>query len=89
MQIHAPYQLATGTVPRPNGTMPRPVSCAGNVNYFNCRAVIANTQSVNIQFTMTILRYTAIADLAHLLLRDTQPNAHAKAKEPNPLALFN
>ena len=35
----APYQLATGTVPRPNGTMPRPVSCAGNVNYFNCRAV--------------------------------------------------
>ena len=38
----APYQLATGTVPRPNGTMPRPVSCAGNVNYFNCRAVTVN-----------------------------------------------
>ena len=36
----APYQLATGTVPGPNGTMPRPVSCAGNVNYFNCRAVM-------------------------------------------------
>ena len=35
----APYQLATGTVPGPNGTMPRPDSCAGNVNYFNCRAV--------------------------------------------------
>jgi hypothetical protein len=24
--------------------------------------------------------------LAHLLLRDTQPNPHAKAKEPNALA---
>ena len=35
----APYQLATGTVPGPNGTNDRPVSCAGNVNYFNCRAV--------------------------------------------------
>jgi hypothetical protein len=66
-----------------------PDSCAGNANYLNCRAVIANTQSVNFVFTMTILRYTTIADLAHLLLRDTQPNAHAKAKEPNPFALFD
>ena len=39
----APYQLATGTVPGPNGTNDRPVSCAGNVNYFNCRAVRKNT----------------------------------------------
>jgi len=35
----APYQLATGTVPWPNGTIDRPVSCAGNANYHNCRAV--------------------------------------------------
>jgi hypothetical protein len=37
------YQLATGTVPAPNGTNDRPVSCAGNVNYYNCRAVIGHT----------------------------------------------
>jgi hypothetical protein len=30
--------------------------------------------------------YTATAYLAHLLLRKTKPNTHAKAKEPNPLA---
>jgi hypothetical protein len=35
----APYQLATVTVPQPNGTIHRPVSCAGNTNYHNCRAV--------------------------------------------------
>ena len=35
----APYQLATGTVPGPNGTNDRPVSCAGNANSLNCRAV--------------------------------------------------
>ena len=38
----APYQLATGTVPGPNGTNDRPVSCAGNANSLNCRAVIVN-----------------------------------------------
>lgn len=30
----------------------------------------------------------ATAPLAHLLLRDTKPIPHAKAKEPNVLALF-
>jgi hypothetical protein len=38
----APYQLATGTIPGPNGTNDRPVSCAGNTNYHNCRAVSLN-----------------------------------------------
>ena len=38
----APYQLATGTVPGPNGTNDRPVSCAGNANSLNCRAVVRN-----------------------------------------------
>ena len=38
----APYQLATGTVPWPNGTNDRPVSCAGNANSLNCRAVSTN-----------------------------------------------
>jgi len=34
-----PYRLATGTTPRPNGTIDRPDSCAGNKTYHNCRAV--------------------------------------------------
>ena len=42
----APYHLATGTVPGPTGTIDRPVSCAGNVNYFNCRAVSVNNGGV-------------------------------------------
>jgi hypothetical protein len=49
--------------------------------------VIANTQ-VNKVSTMTIFRYTAIADLAHLLLCNTQPDQYAKAKEPNPFRSF-
>jgi hypothetical protein len=36
---------------------------------------------------MTTRLDTATAYLAHLLLRDTRPIAHAKAKEPNALAL--
>jgi hypothetical protein len=35
---------------------------------------------------MTSRLDTATAYLAHLLLRDTRPNAHAKAKEPNAIA---
>jgi len=35
---------------------------------------------------MTSRLDTATAYLAHLLLRDTRPSAHAKAKEPNALA---
>ena len=46
----APYQLATGTVPWPNGTNDRPVSCAGNVTYYNCRAVITNASHPNMRF---------------------------------------
>jgi hypothetical protein len=37
---------------------------------------------------MTNSQYTAIPHLAHLLLRDTQSNAHAKAKEPIPALDF-
>jgi hypothetical protein len=36
---------------------------------------------------LTTHLYNATAHLAHLLLRDTRPNAHAKAKEPNSIAL--
>jgi len=35
---------------------------------------------------MTALLDTATAYFANLLLRDTRPIAHAKAKEPNALA---
>jgi hypothetical protein len=35
---------------------------------------------------MTTHLDTATAYLAHLLLRDTRPAAHAKAKEPNAFA---
>ena len=44
-----PYQLATGTVPWPNGTIHRPDSCAGNTNYHNCRAVMVKLQLSSIQ----------------------------------------
>jgi len=47
-------------------------------------AVIANAINVNeIDYSRTTPQYAATAYLAHLLLRDTKPNAHAKAKEPN------
>jgi len=38
---------------------------------------------------MTTRLDTATAYLAHLLLRETQPNAHAKANEPNAIAHFD
>jgi hypothetical protein len=52
------------------------------------------TVSVNAFTSCTIdketnsLRLTATLNLVHLLLRYIKPNAHAKAKEPNPLAPF-
>jgi hypothetical protein len=59
----------------------------GNFPYH--RAVIANVQyQRQIASAMTTCLDTATAYLAHLLLRDTRPIAHAKAKEPNALALF-
>jgi len=51
--------------------------------------VIANANVINeIDTALTSPLYSAIAYLAHLLLRETQPNTHAKAKEPNSLAPF-
>ena len=89
LQIPRHTRRPTGTLPySTTGTINRWIA-PGNANSLNCRAVIANTQSVNIVSTMTILRYTATANLAHLLLRDTQPNAHAKAKEPNTITFSN
>ena len=38
-QITRHTQLATGTNPRPIGTIDRPVASPGNVTYLNCRAV--------------------------------------------------
>jgi hypothetical protein len=38
--------------------------------------------------SLTTSDKTATADLAHLLLRVTQPNPHAKAKEPNAFTPF-
>ena len=60
MQIHAPYQLATGTVPRPNGTNDRPVSCAGNANSLNCRAVRKNSGG-----TWCFARFGDFSGLSH------------------------
>jgi hypothetical protein len=42
-----------------------------------------------IDSSLTASDYTATADLAHLLLRDTKPNPHAKAKEPNAFTQFH
>ena len=42
LQILRHTRLATGTNPRPIGTNDRPVSCAGNKTYHNCRAVSVN-----------------------------------------------
>jgi hypothetical protein len=51
--------------------------------------VIANAiASRQINCTETTTLYTAIAYLAHLLLRETHPCTHAKAKKPNSLAPF-
>jgi hypothetical protein len=53
----------------------------------NPLAVIANVQYNNtLVSTLTSPLYSATAYLAHLLLRDMIPNAHAKAKEPNAFA---
>jgi len=38
-QITRHTRLATGTNPRPIGTIDRPVASPGNVTYLNCRAV--------------------------------------------------
>jgi hypothetical protein len=67
-----------------------PVLLSGNTTSLYCRAVIANVNVINeIDHTLTTHPYTATAHLAHLLLRDAQPNTHAKAKEPNYLAPFD
>ncbi|MCX6253708.1 MAG: hypothetical protein NTV31_04435 [Bacteroidia bacterium] len=63
---------------------------ATNVYSLNRRAVIANAININdIDNSLTSFLNTATAYLAHLLLRETQSNTQAKAKEPNPLALFD
>jgi hypothetical protein len=55
--------------------------------YLNSRAVIANAININtIVNSLTTFLYNATANLAHLLLRDTKPNAYAKAKEPKAIA---
>jgi hypothetical protein len=55
-----------------------------NTTSLYCRAVIANVQhNRQLATVMTTLLDTATTYLAHLLLRDTRPTAHAKAKEPN------
>jgi hypothetical protein len=46
--------------------------------------VIANAININkTYFSKKIYRYTATANLAHLLLRNTKSNPRVKAKEPN------
>jgi len=51
--------------------------------------VIANAINNNkIDYPKKTNQYSAIANLAHLLLRHTSPFPHAKAKEPNSLASF-
>ena len=40
LQILRHTRLATGTNPRPIGTIDRPVASPGNVTYLNCRAVM-------------------------------------------------
>ena len=53
------------------------------------KRVIANANVISeIDTALTSPLYSATAYLAHLLLRETQPNPHAKAKEPNVLAPF-
>jgi hypothetical protein len=42
LQILRHTRLATGTNPRPIGTIDRPVASPGNVTYLNCRAVSVN-----------------------------------------------
>jgi hypothetical protein len=70
--------LLTASMPKPTQTT------------LYCRAVIANAINVSkIDYSKTTPQYTATAYLAHLLLRDTKPNAHAKAKEPNADAQFD
>ena len=54
----APYQLATGTVPMPNGTNDRPVSCAGNKTYHNCRAVSVNNGRGATMINCTLYTYS-------------------------------
>jgi len=61
-----------------------PVLASGNTTSPYCRAVIVN--AININYIDSILipfLKTATINLAHLLLRDTKPIVHAKAKEPN------
>ena len=54
----APYQLATGTVPGPIGTNDRPVSCAGNTNSPNCRAVSVNNGRGDFSINCTLYTYS-------------------------------
>jgi len=69
------------------GQKPSQPDVDGNLLYR--RAVIANANVINeIDSTETTLLYNVTAYLAHLLLRETQPTTHVKAKEPNSLAHF-
>ena len=64
----APYQLATGTVPRPIGTNDRPVASPSNVTYYNCRAVSANNRSFSNKITHSI--QSLFGGAAHALIID-------------------
>jgi len=53
----------------------------------NRLALMANKQRNNeLVSALTSPLYSATVYLAHLLLRDTKPFTHAKAKEPNAIA---
>lgn len=57
---------------------------------FHTAIVIANVQHDRQIATTMITHYdTATTYLAQLLLRKTQPNSHAKAKEPNAQATYD
>ena len=64
-QITRHTRLATGTNPRPIGTIDRPVASPGNVTYLNCRAVMCKAMC---HITMIPnAQSKSLADAKHML----------------------